>query len=245
MKVIAISNQKGGVGKTTSSINIGAGLAKKGIKTLLIDLDPQSNMTQALGIEDPEYTINGLLFHKQKIAPYGIQDHLGLIACDRSFSNFDKQAQDKLQREFILKKTMESLRGQFDYILLDCPPALGLITINAFSFAEQVYTPIEAQKFSIQGLIQVFEMIDAVREINSSLRMGGIFFTRHNTHKILNRDIEEQIRSTYKDQVMKTFIRESVALRESPHANQDIFSYAPDSGGAKDYEQLVEEILKR
>jgi len=104
MKVIAISNQKGGVGKTTSSINIGAGLAKKGIKTLLIDLDPQSNMTQALGIEDPDYTINGLLFHKQKLAPYGIQDNLGLIACDRSFSNFDKQPKINCNESLSLKK---------------------------------------------------------------------------------------------------------------------------------------------
>jgi len=201
-------------------------------------------MTQALGVENPHYTINGLLFHKQKLTAYPITERLDLLACDQSFSNFDKQAQDRIQREFILKKALSVLEGKIDYVLLDCPPALGLITINAFSFAEQIYTPIEAQKFSIQELLQVFEMIEAVREINSKLSMAGIFFTRHNTHKILNKDIEAQIRASYKDKVMQKFIRESVTLRESPHANQDIFRYAPESPGAIDYEKLVEEIIQ-
>ena len=245
MKVIAFSNQKGGVGKTTSAVNVGAALARQGKRVILIDLDSQGNMTQGLGIENPDFTINGLLFHEQPIHAYPVTKNLVLVAGDGSLSNFDKNAQDKIQREFILKKALESLKLKSDYIILDCPPMLGLVTINAFTFADDIYIPVEAQKYSIEGLAKVFEMVKAVNEINPVLKVKGIFFTRHNHHKILNRDVEEYIRKTYGDTVLKTYIRENVALRESPHANEDIFRYAPDSNGAEDYLNLTQEILTK
>jgi chromosome partitioning protein len=245
MKIIALSNQKGGVGKTTSAVNIGAALARQGKRVILVDLDSQGNMTQGLGIENPDFTINGLLFHGQEIHAYPVTDNLVLVATDGSLSNFDKNVQDKIQREFILKKALEPLKAKSDYIILDCPPMLGLVTINAFTFADEIYVPVEAQKYSIEGLAKVFEMVTAVREINPGLKVKGIFFTRHNHHKILNRDVEEYIRNTYGDVVMQTYIRENVALRESPHANEDIFRYAPESNGAEDYLNLTQEILSK
>jgi len=242
MKIIAFSNQKGGVGKTTSAINVGAGLAKKGKRVLLVDLDPQGNMTQGLGIDNPEHTINGILFHKKKISPYQIFENLSLIAGDNSLSSFEKNVQDKIQREFILKKTLDHLSEKFDFLILDCPPAMGMIMVNAYTFAQDIYVPLEAQKFSIEGLTKVQEMVDVVKEINPVLEIKGIFFTKHNPRKILTRDVEESIRKTHANQVLKTFIRENVALEESPHANLDIFRYAPNSNGAVDYENLVNEI---
>jgi chromosome partitioning protein len=245
MKVIAFSNQKGGVGKTTSAINVGAALARQGKRVILVDLDSQGNMTQGLGVENPDFTINGLLFHQQPVHAYSVIKNLVLVAGDGSLSNFDKNVQDKIQREFILKKGLESLKAKSDYIILDCPPMLGLVTINAFTFADDIYIPVEAQKYSIEGLAKVFDMVSIVREINPVLTVRGIFFTRHNHHKILNRDVEQYIRETYGDVVLKTYIRESVALRESPHANEDIFRYAPQSNGADDYLSLTQEILTK
>jgi len=245
MEIIALSNQKGGVGKTTSAINIGAGLARMGKTVCLVDLDSQANMTHGLGIYNPDYTINGIMLHKQKISPYLITDNLSLVACDDSISSFEKNIQDKIQREFILKKALQPLIGKYDFLIMDCPPVMSMITINAYSFANDVYVPLEAQKYSIEGLLKVEEMVDVVKEINPSLNIKGIFFTKHNPRRILNRDVELSVRKIYKKLVFNTHIRENVSLEESPHASLDIFRYAPNSIGANDYKKLIEEILDK
>lgn len=244
-QVIAFSNQKGGVGKTTSAVNIGAYLASQGKRVLLIDLDPQANMTKGLGVDQTEFSIYGVLLGEQRLKAFPIRENLVLIPGSYGMSSFEKVKGDELDKEFLLREIIEPLKSSFDFILLDCPPALGLITINALAAADQVYIPLEAQIFGVDGLNKVLEIVEKVRKrINPDLEIGGVFFTRYNDRKILTRDTADDVRELLKHKVLKTTIRENVALQEAPSIGKDIFTYAPDSHGAKDYAKLTEEILK-
>ena len=245
-KIIAFTNQKGGVGKTTSAANIGAGLARAGHKVLLVDLDPQINLTHGLGLRDAEFNVYGALLQEYKVKAYPIQENLALIAGSPALSSFEKVKGDELDREFLLKDLLEPLQERCDYILLDCPPALGLITLNAYACADALYIPLEAQLYATDGLEKVLEMVARVkRRLNPSLTVGGIFFTRFDPRKGLRRETPEVVRGKYPDLVLNSTIRETIALGEAPHLGQDIFSYAPTSAGATDYENLVQEILAR
>lgn len=245
-RIIAFSNQKGGVGKTTSAVNIGAYFASKNKKVLLIDLDPQANMTKALGVENPEVTIYGVLIGEQRLAAVTVTENMALVPCAYGMSGFERIKGGELDNEYLLKELLEPLKVKFDYILLDCPPALGLITINALAAADEVLIPLEAQIFGVDGLNKVLEIVERVRKrINPALQIGGIFFTRYNNRKILAKDTAEDLRDLLKGKVLKTTIRENVALQEAPSLGQDIFTYAPRSHGAKDYAKLGEEILTK
>ncbi|OUJ67673.1 ParA family protein [Hymenobacter crusticola] len=245
-KIIAFTNQKGGVGKTTSAANIGAGLARAGHRVLLVDLDPQVNLTHGLGLLDAEFNVYGALLHEYKVKAYPIQERLALIAGSPALSSFEKVKGDELDREFLLKDLLEPLHERCDYILLDCPPALGLITLNAYACATDLYIPLEAQLYATEGLEKVLEMVARVkRRLNPGLKVGGIFFTRFDPRKVLRRETAEVVRDKYPDLVLTSTIREAIALGEAPHLGQDIFSYAPTSAGAADYETLVKEILTR
>ncbi|MDX2191496.1 MAG: ParA family protein [Bacteroidota bacterium] len=243
-KIIAISNQKGGVGKTTSSINIGAGLANKGFRVVLVDLDPQGNMSSGLGLKKPEFTIHGALLNEYKVKAYPIKERLALIACDNAFSSFEKLKGDEMDREYLLRDLLEPLKSKCDFIILDCPPSLGLITVNAFTAANEVLIPLEAQLFSTDGLEKVVEMVQKItKRLNPDLVIKGIFFTRYSKRTILKRDTLEEIKSAYPQLVYDNYIRESIALGEAPHVGKDIFSYAIESAGSHDYNQLIEEYL--
>jgi chromosome partitioning protein len=245
-KIIAFTNQKGGVGKTTSTANIGAGLARAGHKVLLVDLDPQINLTRGLGLLDAEFNVYGALLQEYKVKAYPIQENLALIAGSPALSSFEKVKGDELDREFLLKDLLEPLLERCDYVLLDCPPALGLITLNAYACAHALYIPLEAQLYATDGLEKVLEMVARVqRRLNPGLQVGGIFFTRFDARKVLRRETAEVVRDKYPDLVLTSTIRETIALGEAPHLGQDIFSYAPTSAGAMDYENLVQEILTR
>lgn len=245
-KIIAFTNQKGGVGKTTSTANIGAGLARAGQRVLLVDLDPQINLTRGLGLMDAEFNVYGALLHEYKVKAYPIQEKLALIAGSPALSSFEKVKGDELDREFLLKDLLEPLRERCDYILLDCPPALGLITLNAYACADALYIPLEAQLYATEGLEKVLEMVARVkRRLNPALAVGGIFFTRFDSRKVLRRETAEVVRDKYPELVLSSTIRETIALGEAPHLGQDIFSYAPASAGAADYQNLVQEILTR
>ena len=245
-KIIAISNQKGGVGKTTSSISIGSGLANLGKRVLLCDLDPQANLTSGLGVKSPEFTIHGAMLGEYEIKPYQVNDRLAFLASSSAISSFEKLKGDEINREFILKETLASCMDKFDYIILDCPPNLGLITVNAFVAAHSVYTPLEAQLYSTDGLIKVIDMVNKVnKRLNPELALKGIFFTRFDRRKILKRETLESIKESYGELLLNTTIRESIALGEAPHLGKDIFSYAIKSAGAIDYGALVDEILER
>lgn len=245
-KILAFTNQKGGVGKTTSAANIGAGLARAGQRVLLVDLDPQANLTKGLGLLDAEQNVYGALLGEYGLRAYALQENLALVAGSSALSGFEKLKGDELDREFLLKELLEPVRDRCDYILLDCPPALGLVTLNAYACAHALYVPLEAQLYARDGLEKVLDLVGRVqRRLNPDLSVGGIFFTRFDGRKVLRRETAEQLRDQYPGLVLTTSIRESIALGEAPHLGQDIFTYAPQSGGAADYKALVAEIMGR
>jgi len=244
-KVISLSNHKGGVGKTTSTINIGAGLNSLKKKVLLIDLDPQANLSQSLGIEEPGKTIYGALKGEYKLEPLEIIPGLDLIPSTLDLSGAEVELSGEPGREYILKELIDPLRGSYDYILIDSPPSLGLLTINAFTASDEVYIPLQAQYLALQGLTKLMEVIDKIKSrLNKTLKVGGVFVTQYDNRKVLNRNVVETIKSHYKDQVFKTAIRDNIALAEAPTQGLDIFRYNPKSYGAEDYLSLCKEMLK-
>jgi chromosome partitioning protein len=244
-KVISISNHKGGVGKTTSVVNIGAGLNKLGRKVLLIDLDPQANLSQSLGITNPEYTIYGSLRGEYKLQPLEVLDNLFIIPSTLDLSGAEIEMSGEAGREYILKELVDPIRSSYDYILIDTPPSLGLLTLNAFVCSELVLIPLQAQYLAIQGLSKLLEVIDKIqRRLNKDLKMGGVFITQYDSRKVLNRDVVNTIQKHFKDKVFRTMIRENVALAEAPIWSLDIFRYNPKSYGAEDYLSLSMEIEK-
>jgi chromosome partitioning protein len=244
--IIALSNQKGGVGKTTSAANIAACLARQGKKVLLVDLDAQCNLTKGLGQVGVEKNIYGALLGKYPLKPVRVQDNLELVAGSPALSGFEKVKGDELDREFLLKELLMPYDEPCDYIILDCPPAIGLVTLNAYACTHFLYLPLEAQLYAMDGVAKVLELVGRVqRRLNPTLQIGGIFFTRYDHRKILRRETAHVLRQQYPTLVLTTVIRESIALGESPHKGKDIFSYAPTSAGATDYQALVDELLTR
>lgn len=242
-KIIAISNHKGGVGKTTSTINLGAGLNKLGKKVLLIDLDPQANLSQSLGIIEPERTIYGALRGLHGLEPISILPGLDVVPSTLDLSGAEIELSGEAGREYILKELLEPLRKKYSYILIDSPPSLGLLTINAFTASDQVFIPLQAQYLALQGLAKLVEVIDKIkRRLNPGLRIGGVFITQYDSRKVLNRDVVEAIKGHFPKELFSTVIRDNVALAEAPAQGLDIFRYNSKSNGAEDYLSLAKEI---
>jgi chromosome partitioning protein len=245
-KVISISNHKGGVGKTTSAINIGAGLNKLGKTVLLIDLDPQANLSQSLGIVEPKETIYGALRGEYKLQPIEILKGLYLVPSTLDLSGAEVEMSGEAGREYILKEIIDPIRDSYDYIIIDSPPSLGLLTINSFTASDEILIPLQAQYLALQGLTKLMEVVDKIkRRLNKGLKVGGVFITQYDSRKVLNRDVAQTIEAHFKDEVFKTKIRDNVALAEAPAQGVDIFRYNPKSYGAEDYLKLSKEILKR
>jgi chromosome partitioning protein len=245
-KVISISNHKGGVGKTTSAINIGAGLNKLGKRVLLIDLDAQANLSQSLGLTDQEQNIYGAIKGEYKLQPVDIVKGLDVIPSTLDLSGAEVELSGEAGREYILRELIEPLRSSYDYIIIDSPPSLGLLTINAFTASDEVFIPLQAQYLALQGLTKLMEVIEKIKKrLNKDLKVGGVFITQYDNRKILNRDVVATIEAHFKDEVFKTKIRDNIALAEAPAQGLDIFRYNPKSYGAEDYLSLCKELLKR
>jgi len=245
-KVISISNHKGGVGKTTSAINIGAGLNKLGKRVLLIDLDPQANLSQSLGLTDQERTIYGAIRGEYKLQPIEITKGLEVIPSTLDLSGAEVELSSEPGREYILKELIEPLRASYDFIIIDSPPSLGLLTINSFTASDEILIPLQAQYLALQGLAKLVEVVDKIKQrLNKGLKVGGVFITQYDSRKVLNRDVVETIQAHFKDEVFKTKIRDNIALAEAPSQGLDIFRYNIKSNGAEDYLALSKEIIKR
>ncbi|CAM3431427.1 MAG: ParA family protein [Myroides sp.] len=243
--IISISNHKGGVGKTTSTINIGAALHKLGHKVLIVDLDAQANLTHSLGLENEEKNIYKTLTEQVEITPLQYKENFDIIASTLDMSAIDIELSGEAGREFILKERLSKIKDKYDYILLDTPPSLGLLTINAFTASDKILIPLQAEYLALQGLKKLSDVIVKVQSrLNQNLELAGVFLTQFDSRKVLNREINTMVNNYFKDKTLQTKIRDNVSLAEAPVNKMDIFSYDDKSNGAKDYKDLTKEILE-
>ena len=248
MRSRAIVNNKGGVGKTTSAINIGTGLARSGQKVLLVDLDPQAHLTYSLGIQAHEldatvYEVlkGDIAFKDALIEKYGAM----VLPASLNLSGAEIELAAVPGREHLLQEALGEPDG-FDYVLFDCPPSLGLLTLNALTTATEVYIPVQTEFLALQGMSKLLQTVEIVKKrLNPTLRVTGIIGTRYDRRKNLNKEVVGKIRNYFGDLLFSTLIRDTIALAEAPSYGEDIFTYQPNSYGAEDYRHLCQEILER
>lgn len=244
-RIIAIANHKGGVGKTTAVASIGAALAAKGYKILLVDLDAQANLTASLSHDEEGRTIYQALKERKQLPVIEVGQNLSLTPSSLDLAGVELELSGMMSREFVLKDLLEPVAGSYDFILLDCPPSLGLIAVNAFVAATDVVVPLTAEALPYKGLAMLRDVLAMVQKrLNPSLRLTGIVLSRWAGRK-LNKVVEASLRDNYGEIVFETKIRENIAIAEAPLSKADIFTYNPDSNGAKDYAALTDELLSK
>jgi chromosome partitioning protein len=244
--ILTLLNHKGGVGKTTSAINIGAAMVEVGKRVLLIDLDPQANLTLSLGVPRQPITIYECLRGESELAPFTVKQGLDVVTSSLDLSGAEMELINEAGREFILKELMDTVKSDYDYIVIDCPPTLGLLTLNALAGSDYVIIPLQTEFLAMQGLAKLKQVIAKVQaRINKNLQIGGVVATMFDHRKVLNRDVVDTIDKYFGDLVFKTKIRDNVALAEAPSQGKDIFEYSRQSPGADDYLELAKEIIQR
>ena len=250
-KVIAIANQKGGVGKTTTSVNLAAAIAILEKKVLLIDADPQANATSGLGItvDDKKLGTYELLEHtatvEQTILNTSVP-HLDIIPSHIDLVAIEIELVDKDEREFMLKKALQSVQDQYDYILIDCAPSLGLITLNALTAANSIIIPIQCEYFALEGLGKLLNTIKSVQKIhNANLDIEGLLLTMYDARLRLSNQVVEEVKKHFDTMVFKTIIQRNIRLSEAPSYGENIIEYDATSKGAQNYLSLAEEVLKK
>ncbi|CAI8311941.1 MAG: chromosome partitioning protein ParA [Rhodothermaeota bacterium MED-G12] len=250
-KVISIANQKGGVGKTTSSINLAASLAAIEHPTLIIDIDPQSNTTSGLGIDTSTVTnsIYEVMIGSAEISDTIRQtelDFLDLVPAHINLVGAEIEMIDREQRERILTKAISELRDKYDFIIIDCPPSLGLLTINALTASDSIVIPVQCEYFALEGLGQLLNTIKIVRQhLNPSLDIEGVVLTMYDTRTRLSNQVADEVKRYFDDRVFKTVIARNVRLAEAPSFGKPALLYDSTSVGAKNYLALAGEIIKR
>jgi chromosome partitioning protein len=252
-RIICVTNHKGGVGKTTTTINLGAGLKIVGdYRVLLVDMDPQANLSYSLGITKPTQTTFTLLTTPP---PQGITKIINKAGMDIIPSSLDLAAIESMKagepgKEFLLRELLEPLRGEYDYILIDCPPSLGLLTINSLTAADEFLVPIQPEFLAVQGLTRLLEMIALIRtRLNSKLECTGIVITQYDGRKVLHRTTAETIRRNYGRggygaRIFESIIPDTIVLAESQLAQKTIFQYSLKSKAAETYAELSQEVKK-
>lgn len=246
-RVISFANYKGGVGKTTTTVNLGSSLARRGFKVLLLDLDPQSNLTTSLGVTEGEEPNMFTSFRdREGFRPLKLRENLFLVPSHLDLSAMELNLVPAMGREYVLKKLIGKTEGDFDFILIDCPPSLGLLTVNSFACSDEVIVPVQPQFLSVQGVAKLTKIVSDVRDtVNPSLRFGGVLITQFDGRKNLNKEIVETLRNTFKEVMFTTVIRDNVSIAESSTRGVDVYTYNPKSNGAVDYESMCEEFLER
>jgi chromosome partitioning protein len=261
METFVIANQKGGVGKTTTVLNLGASLALKGKKVLLIDLDPQANLSSGLGFtkqfdkeswneteEAPYKSIYDVLINETPLSEVFVttnQDNLMLIPSHLSLAGAEIEMVNMLARETLLKKAIENFQEDIDYVLIDCPPSLGLLTINALTASDQLIIPIQCEYFALEGLGQLIQTTKLIKGINPHLQIGGVVLTMFDSRTRLSSNVVDDVREFFKEKAFKNVVPRNVRLSEAPSFGQTIFEYDDSSTGAQAYEALAKEFIKR
>lgn len=249
--VIALANQKGGVGKTTTSVNLGACLADAGKKVLLIDLDPQGNATSGLGIDkkDIDESVYDVLINDvdlKNVILSSSHQGLDIVPTTIALSGAEVELTNLMARETRLKDAFGDVKDEYDYILIDCPPSLGLLTINAFTACDSILIPVQSEYYALEGLSQLLNTIKLVRKhFNSALKIEGVLLTMYDKRTNLGQQVNAEVKKYFGDQVYETIIPRNVRLSEAPSHGQAIVDYDKRSTGAKVYQQLAKEVLAR
>lgn len=243
--VISVANHKGGVGKTTTTINLGAALGRLGTRVLIIDSDPQANATRALGLKKPEKSLYQVLAFQDDIRTAVHEgNEFDLIPSSVHLASFEKN--NEVGKEFILQEALLAIRDHYDFILIDCPPSLGALTITALTASDYAVIPLQSEFLALQGMTDFIKILRTVKtRMNKELDLLGIVVTQFDYRKNLHRDIYEHAVQSYGDAMFKTMIRGNVALAESQTLGQHIFEYDATCNGATDYLDLAQEILGR
>ena len=244
-KIIAFANHKGGVGKTTTTASIGSILAKYGYKVLLVDLDAQANLTSSI-INTTDYqSIYEILVNNEMPRPLSVKENLDLIPSSQELALADLQLASVMSREFILSRALSSVKDQYDFILMDCPPSLGLLTLNACSFANEIVIPLVAEVLPFKGLTMINEFIKNIHDLlNPSAHITGVLLTRWEKTNLTS-GIEQQLRSSWGNLIFDVKIRKNITIAEAPLESSNIVEYAPNSHGAQDYIVFTSELLSR
>ncbi len=248
-KIISIANQKGGVGKTTTTVNLGTILAKRGKKVLLIDADPQGNATSGLGVEkDVEPSTYDILVNDAELKDAlqnTIIKKLQVCPANMDLAGAEVELVSMMSREQRLKEKLEQVKDDFDYVLIDCPPSLGLITLNAFTASDSVLIPVQCEYFALEGLGQLLNTINLVKKhLNKEIRIEGALLTMYDMRTNLSNQVVKEVKKYFEDKVYKTVIPRNVRVSEAPSYGMPITEYDPRSKGAKSYIKFAKEFLK-
>ncbi len=245
MSVISVANHKGGVGKTTTTVNLAAGLGEIGYKVMIIDMDPQANATYSLGLKKQDQTIFQVLAYQDDITKV-VQDlgKISIIPSSIHLAGFEKN--NEVGKEFILQEHLNLIKDHYDFILIDCPPSLGALTISALTASDYVIIALQPEYLAMQGMTEFIKVLRTVKtRMNQHLELMGIVVTQYDSRKVLHQEIYQHALEKYGEMVFETCIRGNVALAEAQSMGQHIFLYDDTCNGAKDYFSLAQEVIKR